>query len=243
MSLPLPGVPGHVFLSYARADGLEQARQLEMILRLEGFATWRDTRDLALSADFTSEIEDAIRNSMAVVVCVTQGTTAADSFVRREIAYAQMVKRPIVLARFADVPPPVSVITNTCVDFYVSSETARSRLLNFLRTASGENTGSLPDTARNAYLAALHHEITDYLDDVNLLPVLGRRMQLLEVTGLISRPNLDSPAPAVISAHYFQPTRDPIAGAGMREALDYARQRLAITVARSPMWPAGPSIR
>jgi len=228
MSHPLPGVPGHVFLSYGRADGLEQARQLEMVLRLEGFATWRDTRDLALSADFTSEIENAIRNSLAVVVCVTHGITNADSFVRREIAYAQMEKRPIVLARFADVPPPVSVITNTCVDFHVSSETARSQLLNFLRAASGGNLGSLPGIVRNAYLAALYHEISDYLDDVNLLPVLGRRMKLMEVTGLVSRTNLDSLAPAVISARYFQPTHDPIAGAGIRQALDYARQRLAI---------------
>lgn len=227
MSRLLTDAQEPVFLSYARADGSEQARHLERVLRLEGFTTWRDTRDLDLSADFTSEIENAIRNCLAVVLCVTPDVIRSDSFVRREIAFAQLTRRPIIVARFADVPPPISVATSTYVDFHVSDESARVQLLRFLRR-SNNRIESLPDTARNAYLAVLYHEIVDRLDDAILLPVVGRRMQLLEATGLISRPKLSHPGPEVLSTRYFQPAHGPIVGAGIRRALDYARQRLAI---------------
>jgi DNA polymerase III delta prime subunit len=217
----------HVFISYARADGSQHARELERVLRLEGFTTWRDVRDLEWSADFTSELENAIKSSLAVVLCVTPDVGRADSFVRREIAFAQLVNRPIIVARFANVPPPISVVNNTYVDFHVSGETALAQLLRFLRQGTFRKV-SLPQTARNSYLAALYHEIIDRLDDAILLPVVGRRMQLLEATGMIARSKFSSSGPEVLSSRYFQPARGPVAGIGIRQALDYARQRLAI---------------
>lgn len=216
-----------VFISYARADGWQHARELERALRLEGFTTWRDVRDVDLSADFTSEIEDAIRSSLAVVLCVTPDIGRPDSFVKREIAFARLVNRPIIVARFADVPPPISVINNTYVDFHVSSGTALAQLLRFLRRRNFRNI-SLPETVRNSYLAALYHEIIDRIDDAIILPLVGRRMQLLEATGMIMRPKLSSPGPEVLSSRYFRPAHGPVVGVGLREALAYARQRLAI---------------
>ena len=216
-----------VFLSYARGDGSLHARELERALRLEGFTTWRDARDIDLTADFTSEIENAIRSSLAVVLCVTPGIDRPDSFVKREIAFARLASRPIIVARFADIPPPLSVINNTYVDFHVSKDIALGQLLRFLRQRNFPKV-SLPETTRNSYLAALYHEIIDRLDDAILLPVVGRRMQLLEATGLITRAKLSSPESEVLSSRYFRPAHGLVVGTGIRQALDYARRRLAI---------------
>jgi hypothetical protein len=218
---------GHVFISYARADGSEHALGLERALRIEGFTTWRDVRNIDLSADFTSEIENAIKSSLAVVLCVTPDTSRPDSFVRREIAFARLVNRPILVARFADIPPPVSVASNTCIDFHISSDLALSQLLRFLRERNSPAEG-LPGTARNSYLASLYHEVVDRLDSAILLPVIGRRMQLLEGTGMITAAGIHASGPEVLSSRYFRPGYGPIVGMGVRQALDYARWRLAI---------------
>jgi hypothetical protein len=216
-----------VFISYARADGSQHAQELERTLRLEGFATWRDARDLDLSADFTSEIENAIRSSVAVVLCLTPDTDRPDSFVRREIAFAGLANKPIIVARFADLAPPVSVVNNSCADFHRSRNIALAQLLRFLRQKTSPS-ASLPETARNSYLAALYHEIIDRLDDAIVLPVVGRRMQLLEATGMITPTKLPPPGPEVLSSRHFQPVSGPVVGIGLRQALDYARHRLAI---------------
>lgn len=216
-----------VFLSYARADGSPHAQELERALRLEGFTTWRDVRDLDLSADFTSEIENAIKSSVAVVLCLTPGTDRPDSFVRREIAYAGLANKPIIVARFADIAPPVSVANNTHVDFHRSGDIALAQLLRFLRQKASPVT-SLPGTARNAYLAALYHEIIDRLDDAIILPVVGRSMRLLEATGMITPAKFPPAGPEILSSRYFQPAHGPVVGMGLRQALDHARNRLAI---------------
>jgi DNA polymerase III delta prime subunit len=216
-----------VFISYARVDGAHHARELERALRLEGFTTWRDVRNLDLSADFTSEIESAIKSCLAVVLCVTPDADRPDSFVRREIAFARLIGRPIIVARFAEILPPLSVINNTYLDFHTSRDAALTQLLRFLRQRNFPN-ASLPDTARNSYLAALYHEIIDRLEDAMVLPVVGRRMQLLEATGIISHTRLTPVDPEVLSSRHFRPVQGPVVGTGIRQALDYARLRLAI---------------
>ena len=216
-----------VFISYARADGSEHAQELERTLRLEGFTTWRDVRDIDLSVDFTSEIENAIKSSVAVVLCLTPDTGRPDSFMRREITSAMLANKPIIVARFADIAPPVSVVNNTYVDFHRSRDIALAQLLRSLRQKTSPS-ASLPETARNSYLAALYHEIIDHLDDAILLPVVGHRMQLLEATGLITRGKLSAPESEVLSSRYFRPAHGLVVGRGVRQALDYARRRLAI---------------
>src|SRR5262245_36545325 len=83
----MKSVMRHIFISYARAD-LHWAAQLDSYLQGQGFATWRDTRDLDPYSDFTGELEQAIRAAGHVVVCLTPDVRRADSFVRHEIAFA-----------------------------------------------------------------------------------------------------------------------------------------------------------
>lgn len=217
----------HVFISYARADGSGHALEIERSLRAEGFATWRDVRDIDLSADFTSEIENAIQSSLAVVLCVTPDISRPDSFVRREIAFARLVNRPVIVARFSDVPPPISVASNTYIDFHVSRDIALAQLLRSLRQRDFP-LEKLPVTARNSYLATLYHEIVSRLDNAILLPVIGRRMELMETRGMIVPADLPASDPEALSSRYFRPAYGPIAGAGIRQAFDYSGQRLAI---------------
>jgi hypothetical protein len=221
------GSKNHIFISYARADGAEHALEIERMLRIEGFGTWRDVRDIDLSSDFTSEIESAIQSSLAVVLCVTPDISRPDSFVRREIAFAQMVNRPVIVARFANIPPPISVASHTCIDFYLSKADALGQLLRYLRQRNLSRE-KIPETARNSYLKSLYHEIVSRLDNAIILPVIGRRMQLLEASGMVTSVRLATSGPDVLSDRYFRPAYGPIAGAGIRQALDYSGQRLAV---------------
>lgn len=100
------------FISYARKDGLEHAERLERELP----NTWRDKRGIDPTKDFTVEIERAIEACKQVIVCITTDTLREDSFVRREIVYAQLCKKPIIVVRFEDVLTPITVVNNTWID-------------------------------------------------------------------------------------------------------------------------------
>ena len=108
---------GHVFISYARRDGAAFAARIERALADVGVKTWRDTRGIDPRADFTAEIETAIEAASHVVACITPDVKRDDSFVRRELGYALAVRVPIVVARFAAIVPPVSIVNHTYVDF------------------------------------------------------------------------------------------------------------------------------
>jgi hypothetical protein len=124
-----------VFISYARADGGESAAKLDEILQRHGFNTWRDTRGINPAKDFTAEIERAIKASDFVVTCITRDVNEReDSFVRREVQYALVVKKPVIVVRFHDVPPPINVINNTWVNFCdLEWELAFEQLESYLR--------------------------------------------------------------------------------------------------------------
>ncbi len=165
----------HVFISYARLDGANYAEQLDTTLTREGFVTWRDTRRLDPSQDFTAEIEAAIERAECIVTCITPDTRRPDSFVRREIGYAQTVKKPVIVARFANVVPPVSVINHTRIDFFDGSwNDGFSRLLTLLRSGHADlqalETSTPPrlyspsnDPVRD-YLENLYQQLVRYLD-------------------------------------------------------------------------------
>src|SRR5262245_41782220 len=70
-SRPMMGGRGHVFISYARTDGLGCADRLYRTLSDRGIAAWRDQRDLDPYQDFSSEIEIALESARHVVVCLT----------------------------------------------------------------------------------------------------------------------------------------------------------------------------
>lgn len=125
-----------VFISHASGDGARPAVLLDRWLRQHGLDTWLGSRDLDCSRDFTAALEEAIRAANVFVVCITGDVLRSDSFVRREILYAQGCDKPIAVARFARLLPPISVVANTYFDFYRDWDAACMRLLAYISAKS-----------------------------------------------------------------------------------------------------------
>lgn len=122
------------FISYARKDGHDYAVRLQQELEALGFKTWRDERDIDITRDFTWNIESAIRGSRCVIVCQTPETLSEQGFVRREVEYARLIRKPILVCHFfADMLPIVSIATHTYLDFVESWEAGFGRLCERLR--------------------------------------------------------------------------------------------------------------
>jgi len=94
----------------------EQAKIAKV--KAAGFRVWRDTRGIDPAKDFTAEIEMAIKASRYVVACITPDVERPDNFVRREIQYALIVGRLMIVARMEEIPPPVHVVNNAWIEFY-----------------------------------------------------------------------------------------------------------------------------
>src|SRR5262245_24305173 len=108
---------GHIFISYSRQDGNEYAENLESALQSRGLSTWRDTRNIDPTQDFTAQIENGIEAASHIVVCVTEDSKRSDSFVRREIQYALLSKKPVIPLRFSDIKPHISIVNFEWIDF------------------------------------------------------------------------------------------------------------------------------
>lgn len=106
----------HIFISYARIDGTQTAKWLADELRGRGFEVWSD-HDLHSHMDFSSEIEKAIRQASHVIVCGSADVERDDSFVRREILFAQKYKKPIIPLMLLNGYLPITIISNTYIDF------------------------------------------------------------------------------------------------------------------------------
>lgn len=195
----------HIFISYARQDGRPYAERLERELSAAGHAVWWDKRNLNPDQDFTAELEHAIAGAEGVVCCVTPDTRRDDSFVRREIAYAMAVRKPIIPLIFQDTLPPIHIINVTRVDFTRQSwETAMQDLMGRLRRDPGidqtyEQT-TLPSDPFRDYLNTLYQSIVRYLQQtvfslitlqgeaalgaVEAAPLQGLPMAFFEIAGL-----------------------------------------------------------
>ncbi len=156
-----------VFISYSRKDGNEYAARLQTELEAAGFRVWRDTRNINPAQDFTAEIEMGIKNSRIVAVCVTPDLERPTSFVRREIQYADVVKRPAFPCRVTDAPPPLPIINREWLEFHKDWSTAFARLRQLardpnLQQAPGTYKKPSEDPFRD-YLQTLYQQIVDYL--------------------------------------------------------------------------------
>src|SRR4051812_42220018 len=163
----MPDLPSHVFISYARVDGDAAARTVEQRLQTRGFRVWRDVRSLNPAADFSVEIETAIAGAAAVVLCITPSLDRHDSFVRREILYAQAKQRRIIPLRIAHAAIPVLVTHLTYIDAALDdeagAEAAVEAVVGRLRDDRPNAVTRQESASRSAYLAALYDDIVAHL--------------------------------------------------------------------------------
>jgi RNA polymerase sigma factor (sigma-70 family) len=157
----------NVFISYSREDGREYAESLYEELTARGIAAWRDERDIDPYQDFSGEIEKAIEKATHVLVCLTPSIARRkDSFVRREIIYAQNWEKPITPLLFPgiekrDVPTLINHliwIPMTQVDKDIPL------LLQRLHAAKGGTGARINHDKYEAYLQMLHRQIAAFLD-------------------------------------------------------------------------------
>jgi hypothetical protein len=123
-----------VFISYSSRDGTDYAMRLRDQLGHHGIRAWLCLHDMDVWRDFTAELEQAIEAAGVFVVCITSGATIATSYVRKEITFADRCGKPIAVARFAPITPPISVVNNTYFDFHEGWDAAFARLLTFCRS-------------------------------------------------------------------------------------------------------------
>lgn len=87
----------HIFISYSHIDGRKFCHEISNQLEVHGHQVWYDEHNLDPYLDFSMMIEHAIEESSHVVVCLTPDVASReDSFVRREIVYAQQRRKPII---------------------------------------------------------------------------------------------------------------------------------------------------
>jgi tetratricopeptide (TPR) repeat protein len=166
----------HIFISYARLDGRAEAQRLYEALVGRGYRAWQDHRDIDPHQDFSGEIEAAIESARHVVVCLTpEIARRKDSFVRREIIFAQGCKKPITPVVFPGFPEghiPVLINHLTWLRFYDPASPSR---LDFeagfeaLLTRLAESPAYVPSIAGpdrfQGFLHALHKDIAAYLQE------------------------------------------------------------------------------
>ena len=155
-----------IFVSYARADGSETSGIVQKQLELGGFDVWRDVRNIDALSDFSVEIERAIEKADAMVVCVTASISESpDSFVRREILYAQAKKRRIVPIRVGSATMPILINQLTWIEaahddtFAGLAQEVRRRLA--LRDSIEANAAG---SAIETFVRSLIDDILDYLE-------------------------------------------------------------------------------
>lgn len=159
---------GHVFISYARSDGLSHAERLESDLHGAGYPTWRDKRNLSEYNDFSAEIEMAIRAAQVVTVCITPSIEdSPSSFVRREIIYAQAKDKPIIPLVFPHASVPILINHLTWIPFFdgerLAYEQGLHELLSRLQRNPQPATPSASLDPFRDYLTHLYDWVVNHL--------------------------------------------------------------------------------
>ena len=187
-----------VFISHARKDYEPFVAQLDGDLRAAGLTTWIDRRGIDPAQDFTAEIERAIKASRFVVACISPDVVERDnSFVRREIQYALLSKRPVLVARLYDVLPPIHIVDNTFFEYFRNWDTAHAALLDAL----GHDPAAYPTPAPpqhdpfRPYLEELYNNLLMFLEQRVIRPI---ELRSEPTEGMVKRALPSSPPPLTL---------------------------------------------
>ena len=92
----IPPPPLKLFISHAKADGVDFARKIKAYIESEyAFKTFFDANDIAFGYDFPQEIEQHL--SHAVFIAIHTDKYASREWCRREVLLAKQHNRPILI--------------------------------------------------------------------------------------------------------------------------------------------------
>jgi len=107
----------NIFISYARQDGCELARDLALHLRQMGYDPWLDIENgIPIGAPFDVAIETAISGSGILIALLTRESTKPEGFCRKELQYALVKKIPILPIKIHKVDLPIHIILLNYLD-------------------------------------------------------------------------------------------------------------------------------
>jgi hypothetical protein len=175
-----------IFLCHSSFDK-SSVRQLYRRLSADGFQPWLDEEDLLPGQDWESEIRSAIRQSKAVIVCLSRESIQKTGFVQREIRLALDAadERPegsifIIPARLEECHTPQRLTKWHWVDLYKDDgyRRLRSALVAVLPGAGAE-------------IAEERHRTGDVRSAGGSLDVISWQDADVRYDGLYVRPNGD----------------------------------------------------
>jgi HEAT repeat protein len=229
--------PYDAFISYARRDGAAHADRLEQGLQARGLRTWRDTRDIDPTQDFTVTVEDAIKRSRFVVVCVTPDVNRVPSaeeyasFVRLEISYARAIRKPMFVVTFdSKIVPPIYLINHTRFFFDPADEARWGESLSQLCARFGQPYTE-PDVPADAdhnlrpYVERLLKSSSDYLRD-RILRIDGRESHI--ELNVKESPEAVPPQPPDVLAMFFHESETDKPFSNFAEAFQHFNQRMLL---------------
>ncbi|MGF1504312.1 MAG: SUMF1/EgtB/PvdO family nonheme iron enzyme, partial [Anaerolineae bacterium] len=144
----------HIFMSYARVDGITLASWLIEQLQARGYTIWQVLRSMDTEADFTGEIEKAIRQATHLVMLGTPDVCRESSFVRLEVTFAKEHGVPIIPLLVGDGCRPINIYNHTYLRFDDREAALPDLLARVANPAGGEPTVPLTLRERETtYLA------------------------------------------------------------------------------------------
>ncbi|MEV4515143.1 toll/interleukin-1 receptor domain-containing protein [Dactylosporangium sp. NPDC049525] len=161
-----------IFLCHSSFDK-PSVRQLYRRLSADGFEPWLDEEDLLPGQDWELEITSAIKQSRAVIVCLSQESTQKTGFVQREIRFALDAadERPegsifIIPARLERCPTPQRLMKWHWVDLYKDNgySRLRSALAIALPRTREENAAERHSRAVDPDPARSGHDVVSWQD-------------------------------------------------------------------------------
>lgn len=119
--------PMQVFISYSRADR-DFALRLQASLQARGIDAWVDLRRLEGGQEFDLKIEEAIKRCFSVLVVLSPDAVASQ-WVRREIIFAQQLRKAVIPLMLRETYVPVTLAEIQYLPFIGDYEEGLKELL------------------------------------------------------------------------------------------------------------------
>lgn len=208
-----------IFISYCRKDG-DFAEVLRSRLREAGFSSWIDLEGLQAGEEWCQEIDEAIRNSVALVVVMSPASRAS-GYVAYEWAFAlgAGVRVIPVLLAATDVPPRLATLQH--LDFTDPGSRPWKSLLGALEAAAAARPAHAVRVSRTA--PSLVKEAVAALDSADLQVMENAVLRLAEMRlpeadeALLGALNHPLPDVRIAAAWQWAKRKDPRAVPGLIE--------------------------
>lgn len=185
-----------IFLSYSSQD-TEMAVRLETMLKQDGFKVWRDRNHLRSGAQFTLQLENAIRRSDAVVLLVSRSAKKS-TWVANETLFAMDLGKgvfPVVVEPNETLP--IYVYSKQYVDVCLDWDVGYGRLVSDLRDYSSSTSThhAAQEDVSSSKLTTNAHILGDPFIVGAVVPdtrFIGRKAEIHSIVQRLSKETMES---------------------------------------------------